>query len=166
MHLIAIVAALAASAGEKDGKTMAVDDWQSLAIYGVGGESTGPLYLQAHAGDLDGDGAPDDAVVKLLCADGRVTQAQYIISPRDAASGMPTGKRQHAPVTFVKEWGPATPQLAQVRPGYNVKENKGARMATDGGGWTAVKLSNADGLCAATEAAVKATKSRSNIQNN
>ena len=34
-----------------------------------------------------------------------------IKSPRDAASGQATGKRQHQPVTFVKEWGAATPQL-------------------------------------------------------
>lgn len=32
-------------------------------------------------------------------------------SPRDAASGLPTGKRMHEPVRFVKELGPSTPQL-------------------------------------------------------
>jgi type VI secretion system secreted protein Hcp len=35
-------------------------------------------------------------------------------SPRDAASGQASGKRTHHPVTFVKEWGPATPQLFQA----------------------------------------------------
>ena len=34
-----------------------------------------------------------------------------VSSPRDAASGMATGKRQHQPITFVKEWGAASPQL-------------------------------------------------------
>lgn len=34
-----------------------------------------------------------------------------IISPRDAASGLPTGKRQHKPVIFTAEVGQAYPQL-------------------------------------------------------
>jgi hypothetical protein len=28
-----------------------------------------------------------------------------VLSPRDAASGLPTGKRQHQPITITKEWG-------------------------------------------------------------
>jgi type VI secretion system secreted protein Hcp len=32
-------------------------------------------------------------------------------SPREAASGMATGRRTHQPVSFVKEWGAASPQL-------------------------------------------------------
>jgi type VI secretion system secreted protein Hcp len=32
-------------------------------------------------------------------------------SPRDLATGQASGKRQHQPVTIVKEWGAATPQL-------------------------------------------------------
>lgn len=35
-------------------------------------------------------------------------------SPRDAASGMASGKRSHQPVTFVKEWGASTPQFFQA----------------------------------------------------
>ena len=31
-------------------------------------------------------------------------------SPRDPASGLPTGKRQHKPITIVKQWGAASPQ--------------------------------------------------------
>ena len=34
--------------------------------------------------------------------------------PRDPASGMPTGRRTHQPVAFVKEWGAATPQFQQA----------------------------------------------------
>jgi type VI secretion system secreted protein Hcp len=33
-----------------------------------------------------------------------------IVSPRDPASGLPTGKRQHHPITIVKAWGAASPQ--------------------------------------------------------
>jgi type VI secretion system secreted protein Hcp len=35
---------------------------------------------------------------------------QGVISPRDPATGLPTGKRQHQPVTIVKPWGAASPQ--------------------------------------------------------
>lgn len=34
-----------------------------------------------------------------------------VSSGRDAASGQASGKRQHGPVTFTKEWGAASPQL-------------------------------------------------------
>lgn len=30
--------------------------------------------------------------------------------PRDASSGLPTGKRQYQPITVTKEWGAASPQ--------------------------------------------------------
>lgn len=35
-------------------------------------------------------------------------------SPRDIASGQASGKRQHYPVVFTKEWGAASPQLFQA----------------------------------------------------
>jgi type VI secretion system secreted protein Hcp len=34
-----------------------------------------------------------------------------VISPRDAASGLPTGKRQHKPIMIEKEWSAASPQI-------------------------------------------------------
>jgi len=35
-------------------------------------------------------------------------------SPRDAATGMPSGKRQHSPIVITKEWGASSPQLFQA----------------------------------------------------
>lgn len=35
-------------------------------------------------------------------------------SPRDAATGLPSGKRQHQPVIFTKEWGASSPQFYQA----------------------------------------------------
>ena len=140
-----------------------------INIQGVLRESpTGPLYLKVSAGDLDGDGVADEAVIRLACAGGELRAAHYTVkSPRDSASGMASGKRTHHPVTFVKEWGPATPQLKAMTPTYDIKTAKGARMTADGGGWTAIRLSNADGLCAEAAAAAKVvTKTSSNIQNN
>lgn len=37
-----------------------------------------------------------------------------VLSPRDAASGMATGKRQHEPLTFLKRVGASTPQWLQA----------------------------------------------------
>lgn len=153
---------LLAAAAPGVGKTMAMDDWHALTITGVGGETSGPLYLRVQAGDLDGDGKPDDAVLKLVCAAGRVTSASYVIAPRDSASGMATGRRQYAPVKIVKEWGAASPELQKMRPQYDVKTLKGNERTADG--WTEIALSNAEGLCPATAAAI--VKSKSNITNN
>lgn len=39
----------------------------------------------------------------------------YLIkTPRDAATGLVTGRRQHGPVMMTKEWGAASPQLFQA----------------------------------------------------
>lgn len=140
-----------------------------INIQGVLREApAGPIYLHVTAGDLDGDGVGDEGFVRLVCADGVVKQAAYSVKgPRDAGSGMASGKRTHGSVKIYKEWGPATPQLRAMTPTYDVKkvEGTGAKtMAEDS--WTQITLSGAEGLCPAAEAAVKATKSRSNIQNN
>jgi type VI secretion system secreted protein Hcp len=37
-----------------------------------------------------------------------------IVSPRDAATGQASGKRQHKPITITKEWGPSSPQIFQA----------------------------------------------------
>lgn len=48
-----------------------------------------------------------------------------IVSPRDAASGLPTGKRQHKPITIRKEIDKATPSLFMgCCQGTHIKEAK------------------------------------------
>jgi hypothetical protein len=166
MLLLTFLAATAL--GTDDGKIMAEDSWTGLTILEVGGSPAGaPQFLRVAAGDLDGDGRADEAYLKFLCADGSVTQAKLrgVQSPRDSASGMASGRRQHAPVKFVKEWGAATPQLRAMKVGYDVKKMEGARA--DAEGWWDVSLSSADGLCPAAEtAAAQVVKSKSNITNN
>ena len=140
-----------------------------LTIKGVSrAGAAGPIYLKVSTADLDGDGLVDERVLRLDCADGTLRSASFqgeVISPRDTASGMPTGKRQHGAVTIVKEWDAVTPELGKMQPSWDIKKMEGAR-ASAGNGWTDVTLSNADGLCAAAATAAKATKTRSNIQNN
>jgi len=153
---------LAAAAAPGDGKTMAMDDWHAMAITGVAGESSGPVYLRVQAGDLDGDGKADDAVLKLVCGDGKVTDAAYVIAPRDSASGMATGRRNYAPVKIVKEWTPVSDELQKMKPQYDVKAMKGNERLADG--WTKLTLAKTDGLCPAAQASI--VKSKSNITNN
>ena len=140
-----------------------------LQIKGVGRDApAGPIYLQA-TGDLDGDGVADEAIVRINCAGGDLVAAHYNVkAPRDVATGQSSGKRTHHPVTFVKEWGAATPQLMAIKPTYDVKkvEGTGAKTMSEDS-WTQMTLANAGGLCPAAEAAAaKISKSRSNIQNN
>lgn len=47
---------------------------------------------------------------RLRCA----SYTYEVISPRDAASGQASGKRQHKPITIVKEWGASTPLLIRA----------------------------------------------------
>ena len=156
---------LLAAAAPADGKTMAMDDWHALTITEVGGETSGPLYIRVQAGDVDGDGKADDAVLKLICADGKITSASYVTAPRDSGSGMPTGKRNYALVKITKDWGPASPQLQKMRPQYDVKTLKGNERMADG--WTGITLRSTDGLCPAAQAAAATViKSKSNITNN
>jgi len=163
-----MIAFLLAAGAAGDGKTMALDDWHMLSVTQVGGTAAGsPAYLRVAAGDLDGDGRADEAFLKLDCAGGVLKSAaiRTVNAPRDASSGMATGKRQHKPVTFVKEWGAATPELLKLKPQYDVKKMEGSRVAADG--WRPVSLSGTDGLCPAAEAAAAAiVKSKSNITNN
>jgi hypothetical protein len=160
-----ILALIVAAAAVPEGKPTGMDDWQALTVIAVGKVSSdgSPYYLRVAAGDLDGDGLPDEAYLKLDCANGLLKEASYMVKgPRDSGSGMATGKRMHKPFTFVKEWGAPSSQLSTMRPTYNVKKMEGARSAIDD--WTALSLSKAEGLCPATAAAI--VKSKSNISNN
>lgn len=58
-------------------------------------------------------------VGKIRCADGSCTISfeQGIVSPRDAASGLPTGKRQHKPFVITSELDKSSPVLAKSTSG-------------------------------------------------
>jgi hypothetical protein len=57
-------------------------------------------------------------VGKIRCADGTcsITFEQETVSPRDAASGLPTGKRQHKPFTITKELDPGSSLAVRESP--------------------------------------------------
>jgi hypothetical protein len=50
-----------------------------LKIEGVSGEATsGPTYLKVtSSGDLDGDGIPDEAIVRITCAGGQPVSTHW-----------------------------------------------------------------------------------------
>jgi hypothetical protein len=58
-------------------------------------------------------------VGKIRCADGScsITFEQEIVSPRDAASGLPTGKRMHKPFVITKELDKTQPTSAKTTSG-------------------------------------------------
>lgn len=61
-------------------------------------------------GKLKGESVRDRKADKLTGISFHYT----VSSPRDAATGQASGKRQHQPVSFVKQWGAASPQLYQA----------------------------------------------------
>lgn len=40
--------------------------------------------------------------------------SSQLTSPRDPATGMPSGRRQTSPITFTKEWDASSPQIMQA----------------------------------------------------
>src|SRR5215470_9289278 len=65
----------------------------------------------AKQGQFKGEGIQDKRKDKWM----PVLAFQYAVkSPRDAATGQASGKRQHQPIVITKEWGAASPQLFQA----------------------------------------------------
>lgn len=73
-------------------------------------ESNAYLFLKGARGDIKGDsklrGREDGIVV--------IAATHELNSPRDAASGLATGRRQHKPLTITKELDKSTPLLRQA----------------------------------------------------
>lgn len=131
--------------------------------------NAGPIYLKVRStGDLDGDGLPDTATLRLVCADGALKRADYRIKgPRDASIGQASGRE--GGITHDDDWSAPAGKLGGTMLHYDLKNAnaKGQRVASGSGGWTAIELTDADGLCATAEAAaaVVKTKTKSNQSN-
>jgi type VI secretion system secreted protein Hcp len=62
------------------------------------------------SGQFKGDGSVRGQEKWMRCS-------QFLLSltaPRDAATGLPTGKRQYAPIVITKDWDAASPQIFQA----------------------------------------------------
>jgi len=62
--------------------------------------------------------SPAVCVGKIRCADGScvISFDQEIVSPRDAASGLPTGKRMHKPFVITKELDKSSSPMVRESP--------------------------------------------------
>jgi len=85
------------------GNKTGMDDWtQKVAKPGSSGSDTKPSNVAV--GDVNGDGVPDAVATK--------TGSSKDQTSHDAATGQTSGKRQHEPITIVKETDKATPLAA------------------------------------------------------
>ena len=119
----------------------------------------GPAGAQGAQGPAGKDGTNGSAAANPDAADGSVTitaqkqgtirpitlqaVSHEIISPRDAASGLPTGKRQHKPITITKELDKSSPLLLNA---LVTNENLSSVTITLNGGGkpvATIKLTNA-----------------------
>jgi type VI secretion system secreted protein Hcp len=126
--------------------------WNTIGPQGP----AGPAGAQGPAGK---DGANGSAAANPDAADGSVNivaqkqgaigpitlqaMSHEIVSPRDAASGLPTGKRQHKPITITKQLDKSTPLLLNA---LATNENLTSVTITVNGGGSPVatiKLTNA-----------------------
>jgi hypothetical protein len=83
--------------------------------------------------DSDGDGLDDSSEeIRFNLTFDEITY--NVKSPRDLATGQSSGKRTHKPVTFVKEWGPSTPQFKVTQSGGKIKGHLNWDLATSKGG--------------------------------
>ena len=115
------------------------------------GTTADRLYAVVSAADLDGDGVMDQGWLRVACKQGSMSAVYYAAaSPRDSASGMPTGKRQHGSVTITKEWGASTLSFGKTGGGggggavgstvsWDLVKGKGARSTGSGEARTAGK---------------------------
>jgi hypothetical protein len=92
--------------GKATGKKMASDDWSTKAAAKSADSKSGQAGARVAAGDVNGDGRADLTATKNS---GHATEKNAVMnssssvqSPRDAASGQASGKRQHQPVTTTK----------------------------------------------------------------
>ena len=109
------------------------------------GTSADRLYAVVSAADLDGDGVMDQGWLRVACSNSAMGAVYYAVaSPRDSASGMPTGKRQHGSVTITKEWGASTLSFGKTGGGggggavgstvsWDLAKGTGAQVAAGGG---------------------------------
>ena len=99
--------------------------WNTVGPAGAAGQQgvagrDGRDGQQGAAGPAGASAADPNAVAATMTITGNgfpagaiaVTGYSHeIVSPRDLATGQASGKRQHKPITIVKEWGASTPLL-------------------------------------------------------
>lgn len=165
-----LAAALLASPAKASAPSHDVHELEkiSFTVTAVGDRKSGSvIYLRTLASaDSDGDGVPDERILRITCSGAAVTDAA--LWSRDASNAGRRGPGTGSALTGT--WGAATPQFRTMSLAYAVEKVERARSKRPSSNaleWEPVALSGAEGLCPAAAAAREvATKSRSNIQNN
>jgi type VI secretion system secreted protein Hcp len=119
----------------------------------------GPPGPQGPAGPAGGSAAAADALQGSFTATGTkqgaitgdgsngtmilIGLSHEIRSPRDAASGLPTGKRQHKPLTIRKELDKSTPKLLMAMITNENLSNVTFTLTRSGSPYMTIKLTNA-----------------------
>jgi hypothetical protein len=124
-------------------------NYRATATYSDG-TSADRLYSVTVA-DLDGDGVNDEGWLRAMCTNDVLTGLYFysVKSPRDAASGMASGKRMHKPFTVTKEWG-RTGGAAGKTVSWDIKELKGAKVSASGATYDVKKVEGTGARGAAT----------------
>jgi type VI secretion system secreted protein Hcp len=137
--------------------------WNTTGPIGPVGPSgaagaAGPAGPQGAAGrdgrDATSSSANPDAVTGAITVTGArsgkvadavaiATVSHEIVSPRDAGSGLATGRRQHKPFHITMEWGASTPRLLNIMTS-NERASVVVSLSRGGTAFATVKLTNAD----------------------
>jgi type VI secretion system secreted protein Hcp len=115
----------------------------------------GPAGPQGVAGPSAGSPPDPDAVAATITATGQksgkiadglaVTAVSHEIqSPRDVASGLPTGKRVHKPITITMSWGSSTPLFIDALVSNENLTTMEIDLLQSGATIAKIKLTNAD----------------------
>jgi len=118
-HLSSLSVTSAVAGGRPD-SSQEIDD-EVLVMFDQGVRALGDSRLEASGGTLTvsniGSSGLDGVSIDLDPGGGASNELSEVLKAalvvRDAASGLPTGKRQHKPLTVTKEIDKATPMLMQ-----------------------------------------------------
>jgi len=129
--------------------------WNTTGPQGAAGP-VGPAGAQGPAGKDGANGSaaanPDAAAGSVQItgqrqgAIGPITLqgvSHEIVSPRDAGSGLPTGKRQHKPITITKQLDQSTPLLLNALVNNENLSSVMITLASGGNPVATIKLTNA-----------------------
>jgi type VI secretion system secreted protein Hcp len=135
--------------------------WNTVGPSGASGATgavgaTGATGADGPAGPAGSSAPTPDAVTATLLVHGQqsgdfgqdpidVTGLLHeIVSPRDPASGLPTGKRQHKPITLTTAWGRSTPLLINALVTNENLTSVLIGLLRDGQQVATIKLTNAN----------------------
>jgi type VI secretion system secreted protein Hcp len=131
--------------------------WNTVGPIGSTGPAgpAGPAGQNGQNGQDGRDAANPDAVAATLTVtsqrSGKIADAvevsavsHEIISPRDAASGLATGKRVHKPFVLTTQWGTSTPLLIAALVANENLTSVLVGLLRNGTQFATVKLTNAN----------------------